>query len=281
MCLRNLAAHLVTAGRPGDALAVATEAVEIYRLRDRDDPVGRAGGLGAALNNQGIALSHLGRLEEAYRALGEAVALHRAARAIDRGSHLDSYLRLMNNWQRLLAKLGSRAEAVDVAQRALNLCLRTCGRRRARARLAGPVPGRGASAPGRGAPRPARPRGGRGPGPRQQAGRHAGRRRPADRPRPDLLRRPAAGPRPARRRGGAGRRGGAPAARDRRRTPRWVPAGAGRRARRAVGLPGRRGPAHRGARRGAEALDIRRLLAERNRGRYTRRSGRCWCTSPS
>src|SRR5258708_7533340 len=66
LCLRNLAGLLCAVGRPADALAVATESVEIYRLRNRDDPVARAGGLAGALTNQGLALAELGRIADPF-----------------------------------------------------------------------------------------------------------------------------------------------------------------------------------------------------------------------
>ena len=119
--LNNLANRLSALGRREEALAVATEAVEIYRALAAVRPDAFRPDLAGSLNNLANRLSALGRREEALTVATEAVDIYRALAAVRPGAFRPDLATSLNNLANRLSALGRREEALTVATEAVDI----------------------------------------------------------------------------------------------------------------------------------------------------------------
>ena len=120
MALNNLAIGLAEAGRREEALAPATEAVELYREQARANPATFAPELAMALNTLAIRLAEAGRRDEALGPATEAVELYREQARVNPAAYAPNLAAALNNLAIRLAEAG-RDEALGAATEAVEL----------------------------------------------------------------------------------------------------------------------------------------------------------------
>ena len=117
----NLASRLSDLGRREKALAVAGEAVGLYRALEAARPGAFLPKLVSSLNSLANKLSDLGRREEALAAAEEAVGLYRVLEAARPEAFLPDLAGTLNNLAIRLSDLGRREEALAVAEEAVEI----------------------------------------------------------------------------------------------------------------------------------------------------------------
>ena len=117
----NLASRLSDLGQREEALAVAEEAVGIYRDLAAARPEAFLPNLAAALNTLAITLIYLARREEAVAAAWESVRLRRDLAAARPEAFLPHLAASLNNLVNMLSELGRREEAVAMAEEAVKI----------------------------------------------------------------------------------------------------------------------------------------------------------------
>ncbi|MGD0109963.1 MAG: tetratricopeptide repeat protein, partial [Rhodopila sp.] len=116
--LNNLSVRLSELGRREDALAVAEEAVSLYRALAAQRPDAFRPDLALSLNNLATMLSELGQREDAPAVAEEAVSLRRALAAQRPDAFRPDLAMSLNNLANRLSELGRREDALAVAEEA-------------------------------------------------------------------------------------------------------------------------------------------------------------------
>ncbi|NMO57528.1 tetratricopeptide repeat protein [Actinoplanes sp. TBRC 11911] len=106
------ARRLFFAGRHGEALPAAQEAVALYRRLTAADPAALHPGLGASLSIHCAVLAELGRHDEALSSANEAVAIYRPLATANPSEYLPNLALMLTSQGGRLAALGRRAEAL-------------------------------------------------------------------------------------------------------------------------------------------------------------------------
>jgi len=108
-------------GRPEDALAMAEEAVRIYRRESRPGSDDSATDLSISLNNLAVMLSDAGRREEALSHTEEAVRIRRQLAERNPEAFLLGLAGALNNLANRLDELGRREEALAQTEEAVRI----------------------------------------------------------------------------------------------------------------------------------------------------------------
>jgi tetratricopeptide (TPR) repeat protein len=119
--LTNLGIRLSDLGRREDALAVAAEAVSLYRTLAAQRPDAFRPDLAGSLNNLAGRLNALGRWEDALAAAEEAVSLRRTLAAQRPDAFRPDLAMSVNNLAAMLSELGRREDALAAAEEAVSL----------------------------------------------------------------------------------------------------------------------------------------------------------------
>ncbi|MFG2284062.1 tetratricopeptide repeat protein [Streptomyces asoensis] len=119
--LSNLGVRLAEAGRRGEALTAAEEAVEIYRRLAAGNPAAHEPDLAASLSNLGVQLAAAGRRGEALTAAEEAVEIRRRLAAGNQAAYEPDLARSLSNLGVRLAEAGRRGEALTAEQEAVEI----------------------------------------------------------------------------------------------------------------------------------------------------------------
>jgi tetratricopeptide (TPR) repeat protein len=119
--LSNLGIWLSAAGRRGEALASAEEAVEIYRRLAADNPAAYEPDLARSLSNLGAQLSEAGRRAEALTATEEAVEICRRLAADNPAAYEPDLATSLSNLGAELSAAGRRAQALAAEQEAVEI----------------------------------------------------------------------------------------------------------------------------------------------------------------
>ena len=119
--LLKLANRLSDVGRSGEALEVAREAVDLYRVLAQASPAAYTPDLAGALNNLANRLSGVGRSGEALEVAREAVDLRRVLAQASPAAYTPDLARSLNNLATILSEAGRSGEALEVAQEAVDL----------------------------------------------------------------------------------------------------------------------------------------------------------------
>ena len=112
--LHHLANRLSDAGRSGEALEVAQEAVGLYRDLVEVLPVAYTPDLAGSLNNLATFLSGVGRLGEALEVAQEAVGLYRDLAGVSPSVYTPDLAMSLNNLANILKEKGQYEEALNV-----------------------------------------------------------------------------------------------------------------------------------------------------------------------
>jgi tetratricopeptide (TPR) repeat protein len=118
--LNNEAVRLGDLGRREEAMAAATEAVDLRRALAKENPDAFLPNLAMSLNNLGAMLSARGRREEAMAAAREAVDLRRALAKENPDTFLPDLAMSLTNLGNWLSDLGRREEAMAAAREAVD-----------------------------------------------------------------------------------------------------------------------------------------------------------------
>uniref|UniRef100_UPI0028E9A9DD tetratricopeptide repeat protein n=2 Tax=Actinomyces naeslundii TaxID=1655 RepID=UPI0028E9A9DD len=108
-------------GRSGEALEVAQEAVDLYRVLAQASPAAYTPNLAGALNNLATILSGVGRSGEALEVAQEAVDLYRVLAQASPAAYTPNLAGALNNLATILSGVGRSGEALEVAQEAVDL----------------------------------------------------------------------------------------------------------------------------------------------------------------
>lgn len=119
--LNNLGYRLSHLGRREEALAMAQEAVELYRRLAAIRPDAFTPGLAAALINLSNQGGDLGRREEALAVAQEAVKLYRRLAAFRPEAFAPNLALSINNLANRLSDVGGREQALALAQEAVEI----------------------------------------------------------------------------------------------------------------------------------------------------------------
>ncbi|MGQ0479493.1 MAG: tetratricopeptide repeat protein [Pseudonocardia sp.] len=119
--VNNLAIRLAEAGRRGEGLAAAQEAVTLYRELAEGNRDAYLANLAMSVNNLALRLAEAGRRGEGLTAAQEAVTLLRELVEGNRDAYLPDLAGAVNNLALRLAEAGRRAEGLTAAQEALTL----------------------------------------------------------------------------------------------------------------------------------------------------------------
>ena len=119
--LNNLANHLSAVGEHGEALVVAREAVEAYRVLAEASPQAYTPDLAGSLNNLAIRLSAVGEPGEALVVAREAVDLRRVLADASPQAYTPDLAASLSNLANCLSAVGERGEALVVAREAVDL----------------------------------------------------------------------------------------------------------------------------------------------------------------
>lgn len=124
--LSKYAAMLRDTGQYEEALAYASEALEIFQRLAGDRPSAYGPELALALNNAAVMLRNLGRLEEALAYAGEAMELYRQLATEHEVFSRDLAI-MLNNYSGILRAIGRSEDALVSATEALVILRRILG----------------------------------------------------------------------------------------------------------------------------------------------------------
>ncbi|MFJ6699917.1 tetratricopeptide repeat protein [Streptomyces sp. NPDC091272] len=119
--LSNLGIQLAEAGRRGEALTVAAEAVEIYRRLVAGNPAAYEPDLAGSLSNLGIRLAEAGRWGEALTISAEAVEIYRRLGTGNLAAFEPALADSLSNLGVRLAQAGRWGEALTAEQEAVGI----------------------------------------------------------------------------------------------------------------------------------------------------------------
>ncbi|MGW0801219.1 tetratricopeptide repeat protein, partial [Streptomyces sp. NPDC002692] len=119
--LSNLGIRLSEAGRRGEALTAAEEAVEIYYRLAAGNPAAYEPDLARSLSNLGVDLSQAGRRGEALTATEEAVEIRRRLAAGNPAAYEPDLATSLSNLGVQLSEAGRRGEALTAAEEAVEI----------------------------------------------------------------------------------------------------------------------------------------------------------------
>ncbi|MBC3839366.1 serine protease [Streptacidiphilus sp. 4-A2] len=119
--LSSLGVRLSEAGRRGEALTAAEEAVEIYRRLVADSPAAYEPDLATSLTNLGIGLSEAVRRGEALILTEEAVEIRRRLAADSPAAYEPDLATSLTNLGVWLSEAGRRGEALTAAEEAVEI----------------------------------------------------------------------------------------------------------------------------------------------------------------
>ena len=117
----RLSIRLSDVGERGEALVVAREAVELYRVLAEASPQAYTPDLAASLNNLANRLSAVGERGEALRVAREAVELRRVLAEASPQAYTPDLAASLSNLANCLSAVGERGEALVVAREAVEL----------------------------------------------------------------------------------------------------------------------------------------------------------------
>ena len=112
--LLKLANRLSDVGRSGEALEVAREAVDLYRVLAQASPAAYTPDLARSLNNLANVLSEVGRSGEALEVAREAVDLYRELAQASPAAYTPGLAGALNNLATILSEEGQYEEALNV-----------------------------------------------------------------------------------------------------------------------------------------------------------------------
>ena len=112
--LLKLANRLSDVGRSGEALEVAREAVDLYRVLAQASPAAYTPDLARSLNNLATILSEAGRSGEALEVAQEAVDLYRELAQASPAAYTPGLAGALNNLATILSEEGQYEEALNV-----------------------------------------------------------------------------------------------------------------------------------------------------------------------
>ena len=117
----RLSIRLSEVGERGEALAVAREAVELYRVLAEASPQAYTPDLARSLNNLANCLSEVGERGEALGVAREAVRLRRELAEASPQAYTPALAMSLSNLANCLSEVGERGEALAVAREAVEL----------------------------------------------------------------------------------------------------------------------------------------------------------------
>lgn len=117
--LSNLSVRLAAAGRRGQALKAAEEAVALQRQLAVDESDTEQARLASSLSELSTQLAAVGRLREALQMAEEAVETYRGAGPFESKAHEANFAGALNGLSNRLATLGRHEEAVAPAEQAV------------------------------------------------------------------------------------------------------------------------------------------------------------------